>query len=160
MLRSVALLLAASALFAASVPHGIDFSKYKKVEAYEIRPEILMMTVYNAKGQLCEIGLQPRNYSPELIRLSSDMSRDKLMQVFDELVPLEARGPLLPDQSYNSILGSGMAEYEEYENVSFQIYSALTFNGDTQNMDIKKMMENATVTRTAASIHFKKQLCK
>jgi hypothetical protein len=160
MTRLITLLLAAASLFAAFPPSGSDFSKYKKVEAYEIRPGILMMPVYNASEQICEIGLQPRNYSPELIRLTSDMPREEIRQAFDELVPPEARGPLLPDQSFNSIQGSGMTENEEYENVSFQIYSALTYNGDIQDMNIKRIIENATVARTAVSIQFKKQPCK
>jgi hypothetical protein len=39
-------------------PAHEKFAKYKAVEAYEIRPGILMMPRYSADGQVCEIGLE------------------------------------------------------------------------------------------------------
>ena len=160
MSRSLALLFAASALLAAHSTSGSDLSRYKKVDAYEIRPGILMMPVYNAKGQVCEIGLQPRNYSPESMHLDPGMLKEEIWQAFDELAPLEVRGQQRTEQDYNSLDGNTMTENKEYENVSFHIYSGLTFNRGTQDMNIERIMENATVTHRAAAIQFKNHPCK
>jgi hypothetical protein len=48
-----------------------QFAKYRKIEAYEIRPGILMMPRYTADDRVCEIGLEKLHYSPERIRLDS-----------------------------------------------------------------------------------------
>ncbi len=47
-----------------------DFTKYRAVKAFEVRPGILMMPSYSADGQVCEIGLEDLHYSPELVRPS------------------------------------------------------------------------------------------
>lgn len=39
------------------------FAKYPKIEAYEVRPGILMMPRYTVEGEVCEIGLERLNYS-------------------------------------------------------------------------------------------------
>jgi len=77
-------------------PQSDLFSKYKAVEAYELKPGILMMPRYTADGEVCEIGLEKRQYSPELIRTSSRLSHAEIEQYVDELVPSDARGPKTP----------------------------------------------------------------
>ncbi len=108
-----------------------QFSKYKTVEAYEIRPGILMMPRYSADGQVCEIGLERRHYSPEVIRLDSTLSRKEIDEIVDELAPASERGPkeggLLGDPAL--IAGGSLTTSETYENISVEIYSELSPSG-------------------------------
>jgi hypothetical protein len=101
-----------------------NFAKYKKIEAYEVRPGILLMPSYSADGQLCEIGLEKLHYSPELIRLDSGLSRMEIDQIFDELVPAEERGPKSKDPSGTLITqgGQSLTTNVDFQNVSIQIY--------------------------------------
>ena len=118
--------LAAMLLLVAANPDRERFARYKAVEAYEIRPGILMMPRYSADGQVCEIGLEKLHYSPEKIRLDSSLSRKEIDQIFDELVPTAARGPkptVLLEQGMTTFSGRGMVSDEEYQNVSIQTYS-------------------------------------
>jgi hypothetical protein len=115
-------------LFYAS-PQSSRFSGYKTVEAYEIRPGILMMPRYADDGQVCEIGLERRHYSPEKIRLDSSLSREEIDRIFEELVPTNERGPKkTAREGGDQILESGnsLVASSEYENVSIQIYSAVS----------------------------------
>jgi len=107
-------------------PQSDLFSKYKAVEAYELKPGILMMPRYTADGEVCEIGLEKRQYSPELIRTSSRLSHAEIEQYVDELVPSDARGPKTP--MFGTINEEGPSEsatvqtIESYENVTVVIY--------------------------------------
>jgi hypothetical protein len=101
------------------------FSKYKTAEAYEIRPGILMMPRYSNSGQVCEIGLQVRHYSPEIVRLDSTLSRKEIDQIFDEIVPDNERGARSKGLTGDLITESGptMVESIDFENVLIQIHS-------------------------------------
>jgi hypothetical protein len=70
-------------------PHNDKFSKYHSIEAYEIRPGILMIPRYSQDGQVCEMGLQRMHYSPEIVRFDSSLSRSEIDGLFDELVPAD-----------------------------------------------------------------------
>jgi hypothetical protein len=72
------------------------FSKYEPVEAYQLQPGILIMPKYTADGQVCEIGLEGRQYSPELIRVGSRLSHEEVERYVDELVSSDERGPKTP----------------------------------------------------------------
>jgi hypothetical protein len=101
------------------------FAKYKAVEAYEIRPGILMIPTYSADGHACEIGLERLHYSPEKIRLDSSLSRKEIDQIFDELVPSDERGPQpegLLERGMTTFEGRGMVSDEQYQNVMIEIY--------------------------------------
>jgi len=160
------MLLIASALLAGSVSSAADFSKYKKVEAYEIRPGILIMPVYNSQGELCEIGLQPRSYSPELIRVGEGLSRDAIMQIFDELVPAEERGPQpenLLERGMILMSGQTAQEYETYENVTLNFFwsiSGQSIGARSKHAKVKAPPENSSATYDSASIDFKDHPCK
>jgi hypothetical protein len=107
-------------------PDREGFAKYKAVEAYEIRPGILMMPTYSADGQVCEIGLEVRHYSPELIRLDSDLSgADKIEQILEEVVPDSERGPKAKDPTGTLITRSGSSDVTtkvDFERIWMQIY--------------------------------------
>jgi len=135
-------------------PDREKFAKYKAVEAYEIRPGILMMPRYSAEGQVCEIGLEKLHYSPEKIRLDSDLSRQEISQIFDELVPSAERGPKptsLLEQGMTTVSGRGMISDEEYKNVSIRVF------GETSPSDVK---DGATLDEVAATLTWKNRKCQ
>ena len=70
------------------------FSKYKAVEAYEIRPGILMIPRYADDGKVCEIGLQPLRYTPDGVLVIPSLSRQTIDQIVDELAPEAERNPI------------------------------------------------------------------
>lgn len=129
------------------------FSKYKKVEAYEIRPGILMIPRYSPNGQVCEIGLEKLHFTPEKIRLDSSLSRKEIDQIFDELVPKDERGPR-PTEPLNrgmtTFEGQGMVSDDEYRNVSVQIY------GNTSPAGRNGMM----VDELVATLKWKNRRCQ
>jgi len=92
MSKLVGLTFAAVFLLLVARPQNDKFLKYKTVEAYEVRPGILMMPGYSKNGEVCEIGLERRHYSPEKIYLDSALSRKEIDQITDELVPANERG--------------------------------------------------------------------
>jgi len=106
---------------------GDKFAKYKAVEAYEIRAGILMMPKYAADGQVCEIGLERRRYSPEMIRLDGDIPDKDLNDIVDELAPGAERGPKDEIERTDED-GGGMTTSRNYENVSVQLFSHVLNN--------------------------------
>ena len=72
----------AAVLLLATANHAHEqFAKYNAVEAYEIRPGVLMMPSYSSDGQVCEMGLEKLHYSPEIIRLDSSLSRKEIDEI-------------------------------------------------------------------------------
>ena len=102
-------------------------AKYNAVEAYEVHPGILMMPQYSEDGQICQIGLEKRLYSPQKIRLDAGLSREEIKQVFDELVPLNERGPRSKDPGDNLDLEDGRSYTmnETYQNVLLSVFSTV-----------------------------------
>jgi hypothetical protein len=129
------------------------FAKYRKIEAYEVRPGILMMPRYTADNELCEIGLEKLHYSPSLIRLDSGLSRKEINEILDELVPADERGKPSKDTVGNLITrgGHSLTTIIEFENVSIQIYSA-TSPSDRKN--------EITVNEVIATVKWKHRICQ
>src|SRR6266481_1086183 len=102
------------------------FQEYKKIEAYEVRPGILMLPRYTVDNQVCEIGLERLHYSPQLIRLDSGLSRQEIDKILDELVPADERGK--PSKEAGGALvtqgGHSLTTTMDFEYVSIQIYGA------------------------------------
>jgi hypothetical protein len=147
LIGSVAALLL---LFAAN-PAREKFAKYKAVEAYEIRPGILMMPRYAADGQVCEIGLEKLHYSPEIVRLESNLSRPEISQIFEELVPTAERGPKPKnpiERGMDNFGGNSLVSDEEYEKVSIQIYGRLSGEAGT------------TLEEVTATLKWKNRKCQ
>jgi len=145
--------VAAVLLLAAANPAREKFAKYKSIEAYEIRPGILMMPRYSADGQVCEIGLEKLHYSPEKIRLDSSLSRKEIDEIFDELVPSAERGPKptgLLEQWTTNLSGASMVSDEEYQNVSIQIYSAV----------VSEKKDAVTADQVTATLQWKNRKCQ
>jgi hypothetical protein len=141
-------------LLPTSDPGRQEFAKYKVVEAYEIRPGFLMMPRYSVDGQVCEIGLEKLHYSPEKIRLDSDLSRQEISQIFDELVPSAERGPRptsLLESGMTTFSGRSMISDEEYQNVSIRIF------GNYSPADGKA---EGTLDEVAATLTWKSRKCQ
>jgi outer membrane lipoprotein-sorting protein len=128
-----------------------DFAKYRAVEAYEVRPGILLMPRYSADGHVCEIGLATRHYSPELIRLDSQVSPDVVEQIFKELVPDDERGLRTAFDGLIMGRGKSITTNIDYEYVSVQIYSEVT------SQPKKKPVVSDTI---AAVIRWKNRECQ
>ena len=117
----------AAALVTVASGQSDQFSKYNRVEAYEARPNVLMMPRYTTSNQVCEIGFQKRLYSPNLVSTISDFSSQEIDELLDEFAPENVRGPrvvgLVPG---NAVLFSGrvMTTSREYQNVVVRTYSA------------------------------------
>jgi hypothetical protein len=154
MSKLIGSVLAAMLLLPAANPDREKFAKYKAVEAYEIRPGILMMPRYSVEGKVCEIGLEKLHYSPEKIRLDSDLSRQEISQIFDELVPSAERGPKptnLLEKGMTTISGRGMVSDEEYQNISIRIF------GNYSPADGKA---EGTLDEVAATLTWKNRKCQ
>jgi len=154
MSRFIGLACVCMLLFPVIRPQGGDrFSKYQPVEAYEIRPGILMMPRYSSDRQVCEVEIEKRHYSNGTVYLDSTLPRDTIIQIIEELVPLGERGPREKDFETDLILhtGPGMTTSSEYENVSIQIYSEVlpaSRKGNTVRGDI------------IALVHWKNRNCQ
>ena len=126
-------------------------AKYKSVEAYEIRPGILMFPRYSEEGQVCEIGLERRHYSPEKITLYSTLSRKEVDAIVDELAPTGERGPKSKNPlDLMLVVGPGLTTLEQYENITVRIESAVIANSENKS----------TVDDVAAVITWNQRKCK
>jgi hypothetical protein len=94
-MKAAAVITACSAAFLllGVQSHRDMFSKYKPVEAYEVRPTVMAVPRYSTDGQVCEIGLQRELYSPDRVNLDPNLSQVEINAVVDDLVPSEERGP-------------------------------------------------------------------
>lgn len=102
-----------------------NLTGYKVIESYEIKPGVLIMPRYSQDGQICEIGVEKRLYSPEQVSVDPTLPRKTIQEVFDELVPSRARGPLAKDFGEDLILPGARSTTTKigYENVVLQIFS-------------------------------------
>jgi hypothetical protein len=71
---------------------GVDFRQYRSLQSYEIRPGILIMPVYSADGEVCEVSIEKRHYSNRTMDLDAEMSKDQIQALFDEIAPQKERG--------------------------------------------------------------------
>ena len=133
-------------------PQRNSFTKYKAVETYEVRPGILAFPIHAEYGQVCEIGIERRHYSPQVIKLDPGLSQQEIDETVDDLAPAAVRGPKWdsPLNGLTDVAGRGMTTNVEYENVTLQIHSAVI--GGTG--------KESTVENVAAVIHWKNRKCK
>jgi hypothetical protein len=124
-------------LFLFGKPQSDRFSKYRAVEAYEIRSGILMMPSYASDGQLCQIELEKRHYSNETAFLDPKLPHEVMMQIIDELVPPSERGPQTMNfgkEYMSAYSGNSVTTFAEYKNVSIDIYREASSAGDVVAM--------------------------
>ena len=120
-------LLASICLLASvAVPSSDRFHNYHAIEAYEIRPGIIMTPFYAANGDLCEISIEKRHYSDNRVDMDAAMPEEQIISMFDELVPKEERGGLdlnLPPGSEIGESDLGMlTTLIPYKNVTLQMH--------------------------------------
>jgi len=141
-------------LFLAMKPQGEKFAKYKAIEAYEVRPGILMMPRYSDDGRVCEIGLERRHYSPEMIRLDPGLSREEIDQVFEELVPTNERGPksaVLGPEDLILMVGHTLTTIVDFQNVTIQIHGS-----EVRASNKREIVEDGI----AATLQWKNRKCQ
>jgi hypothetical protein len=129
-----------------------QFAKYQKIEAYEVRPGILMMPRYTVEGEVCEIGLERLNYSPEVIRVASSLSREEIFQILDELVPAGERGKSSKDLTNEiNVSGQAMTTNLAFDNVLIRIYGATLPS---------RRKDETTVNEVVATVTWKQRMCR
>ena len=153
MLRVFALGLAALLLLDTGMITKQQLARYRKVEAYEVRPGILMMPRYTPDDQICEIGLQRLQYSPGLILVDSSLSRQEIDQILDELVPANVRGKPSKSPADGLITegGQSMVTSLDFENVLIEIYGATASTGHKRA---------TTTNEVVATVKWKKRSCR
>jgi len=97
-------------------------AKYgKPLEAYEVRPNILLAVEYTTDGQILEAVIEPRHTEkqPEnnsySVTAFSSLSSEVVAEILDELIPSVERGKRLSQSSFNSSCNSIAREL--YQNV-------------------------------------------
>jgi hypothetical protein len=148
------LICAMTLVFCAAKPQDTRFLNYKSVEAYEVRPGILAMPRYTSDGQVCEVGLERRHYSPEKVYLDSALSREEIDQIADEVAPINERGSrtnLMLGRDLIVAAGNSLTTISDYENISIETYSGVE--------PTSKKRENVA-TDVAAVIKWKNRKCE
>ncbi len=133
MAKLIGLVCALALLLFPAKPQNERFSKYKRVEAYEVRPGVLMMPAYSANGRVCMVVLQKEHYVNGVADLDSTLPREVVTQIFDELVPPSERGPLTTNKEFDRLsvyTGNSVTSLHDYENVSFGISRLASSPGD------------------------------
>jgi hypothetical protein len=153
MSKLIGLTFTAVLLLSSANPVHEKFAKYKAIEAYEIRPGVLMMPRYSSDGQVCEIGLEKLHYSPEVINIDLSLSREEIYQIVDELVPADERGPRSKDLLGTLTLVTGVSTTTtiDFENVSIEIDGATSPDAGKHKV---------TVDGVAAAIKWKNRKCQ
>ena len=152
MLRLISVVLTVALLSPSFDYTHEDFAKYKAVEAYEVRPGILMMPRYSADGGVCEIGLDVRHYSPELVRLDSDLSQTVIDQILDEIVPDSERGARAKDLEGTLIMRRGNTVIT---NIDFEKVSP-----NLQRRQVATERKEVVADNVAAIIRWKNRECQ
>jgi hypothetical protein len=124
MLKLIGSACALAILLFAAKPRDDRFSRYKPVEAFEVRPGILVMPTYSSDGQICQAVIQKEHYSDGVIHLDSTMPRDVVDRVVNEIVPDSEKGPLAEDKEFARLSlygGHVITSFVEYKNVSIDV---------------------------------------
>lgn len=140
-------------MFGAVATAQDSFSKHKKIVGYEVRSGILAIPRYTASNDICEIGLERLQNTSKLIRLNAELSRDEILQVFDDIVPLTQRGRLEKDSdTFIERFGqnSQMTVTTEYENIILTIF-------EIEFLDEK--MKGGAMKPVAATVKWKSRTC-
>jgi hypothetical protein len=81
-------------LGAAQTQRQLD-EKYPKVNAYLVRPNILLTAKYSTDGRVCEMALQPVRWTGDNTVLLFPRSQKETIPVVEEIVPESERGEKL-----------------------------------------------------------------
>jgi hypothetical protein len=105
-------------------------AKYPVVQAFEVRPGILMTARYDADGQVCEMVLERRHTTKTGIDLGVSLTQEEVIKLVEELVPEVDRGKKLKGfyKSDSSITVNGSIVETEYpyENISIVFHGSVS----------------------------------
>jgi len=108
------------------VPSSAGFKRYHIVEAYEVRPGVLITPVYSAGREVCEISIEKRHFSNNNVDIDATMSKEQILSLFDEIAPREERGQpgwkVPGDTEITEVDSEILTTRIPYENVSLAIY--------------------------------------
>ena len=133
MLKLIGLVCGIGLLIAFTDLRSDRFSKYKAVEAYEVRPGFLAMPSYSADGWVCKVAIQRNHYFNGAIEEDSTLPREVVIQIFDELAPPSERGPSTFDKEFEGLTaygGNSATTSFDYKNVSLNISRSASYRGD------------------------------
>ncbi len=105
-----------------------NLQQYKALEAYQVRPGILMIVKRTTNGLVCEVGLSKLSYLTEIPDRSPGFSWEALNQIADELVPSAERGPRLKGYERDELMIRGHVTFEfaRYGNIVIEMSSSFT----------------------------------
>lgn len=96
-------------------------AKYPKVNAYLVRPNILLTARYSNDGRVCNMALQPVRWTGNAVELLS-LSEEEAIRVVEEIVPESERGKKLggllgTDHKVSVFSGHSFTRPYNYENI-------------------------------------------
>ena len=130
-LISIAILVACVPCTApAQSQHKLE-QQYPKVNAYAVRPNLLLTAQYASDGEVCEMVLEPRRWTEEKIVLVSTLSEDETIPVVEEVVPESERGKKLksPLGVLSAVAGGSITTTHTYENITIDFVGSTRNNG-------------------------------
>jgi hypothetical protein len=135
-MKTAAVIAACSAalLLLGAQSHRDVFSKYKPVEAYEVRPTVMAVPRYSTDGQVCEIGLQRMLYSPDRVNLDPDLSREEIDAIVDDLAPSDERGPKVRLGETMELSGNTASLTAAYANIDVEMFSDASWNSSKHSV--------------------------
>ncbi len=97
--------------------------KYPKVNAYLVRPNILLAARYSADGRVCEMALQPVRWTGDNTVLLFQLSEEETIRVVEEVVPESERGKKLggllgTDDKVSAFHGHSFTTSYTYEKIT------------------------------------------
>jgi len=93
--------------------------KYPKLNAYVVRPNILLTARYATDGQVCEMVLETRRWTGEgQIVVMSALSEEETIRVVEEVVPESDRGRKLKTPLGSAVSGGSRTTRYTYENIT------------------------------------------
>jgi len=105
------------------------------INAYEVRPGILMTVKYGTDGQVCEMVVERRHTTDSGVNLSSSLPKKLIDELIDELAPTYKRGERI-DKSISgkyyletAIDGRITSTERNYEHAVIIIIGAISTSG-------------------------------
>ncbi len=103
--------------------------KYPKLNAYLVRPNILLTAKYASDGQVCEMVLEPRRWTEKEIVLVSTLSEEETIGVVEEVVPESERGNRLTNPLPSTVAGGSITTTYDYEHISVCFFGSAREKG-------------------------------
>src|SRR5271157_5722178 len=112
------------AVIVVAAQRNVRFARYPVVEAYEVRPGIIMMPRYGSDGQVCEIGLEPLRLRGGAFEMGTNPLGKQLAELFDELAPVRERGRRIDELGDTLTSSRNLIEVEkDFENLEITTYN-------------------------------------